>query len=101
VLSAIEVLLEAQDLAWGHATSYLGMVLEDPIIAGSAFKHGLTKDDILHAYRNPIRIWDLGDGFTMMIGPNEAAIILEVGYIEGDLAVVIVHAMQARDKFLR
>jgi len=52
-----------------------------PIIAESAFKHGLTKDDILHAYRNPIRIWDLGDGFTMMIGPNEAAIILEVGYV--------------------
>jgi len=25
------------------------------------------------------RVWDLGDGFTMMIGPNAAAIILEVG----------------------
>jgi hypothetical protein len=37
----------------------------------------------------------------MMIGPNAAAIILEVGYIEGDLAVVIVHAMRARDNFLR
>ena len=37
----------------------------------------------------------------MMVGPNRAALILEVGYIEGDVAVVIVHAMQARDKFLR
>ena len=51
--------------------------------------------------RSPIRIWDLGDGFTMMIGPNDAEIIIEVGYVEGDLAVVIVHAMQARDKLLR
>ena len=29
----------------------------------------------------------------MMIGPNRAALILEVGYVEGDVAMVIVHAM--------
>jgi hypothetical protein len=76
-------------------------VLEDPILAPSAFKHGLVKDEILHAYRNPIRVWDLGEGFTMMIGANHAAIVLEVGYVEGDTATVIVHAMRAREKFLR
>lgn len=76
-------------------------MLDEPIIAPSALKHGLTLEDILHAYRNPIRVWDLGDGFTMMIGPNRAAIVLEVGYVEGDVAIVIVHAMQAREKFLR
>lgn len=75
--------------------------MDDPIIAQSAFKHGLTEDEILHAYRNPIRAWDLGDGFTMIIGANRAALILEVGYIQGSTAVVIVHAMQAREKFLR
>ncbi len=37
----------------------------------------------------------------MMVGPNHAAIIFEVGYIEGDVAIVIVHAMVAREKFLR
>jgi hypothetical protein len=74
---------------------------EQPIIAHSALKHGISREDILHAYRNPVRVWDLGDGFTMMIGPNRAAIILEVGYVEGDVAVVIVHAMFAREKFLR
>ena len=67
----------------------------DPIIAPSALKHGLDEQDILHAYRNPLRVWDLGEGFTMMIGPNQAAIILEVGYVEGVEAVVIVHAMPA------
>ena len=51
--------------------------------------------------RNPVRVWDLGDGFTMIVGPNAAAIFLEVGYVEGDAAVVIVHAMRAREKFLR
>jgi len=84
-----------------RVTSYLVCVQEEPIIAGSAFKHGLTRDEILHAYRNPLRVWDLGDGFTMLIGANAAAIILEVGYVEGETAMVIVHAMHAREKFLR
>ncbi|MGI8947231.1 MAG: hypothetical protein ACR2FV_04500, partial [Ornithinimicrobium sp.] len=49
--------------------------------------------------RNPIRIWDLGEGFTMMVGANAAAIIFEVGHVQGDTAVVIVHAMRAREKY--
>lgn len=89
------------DIANELFASYLGDVLNEPIIAPSAYKHGLEREDILHAYRNPLRIWDLGDGFTMMIGPNHAALILEVGYVEGDVAMVIVHAMPARDKYLR
>ncbi len=75
--------------------------MDEPLIAQSAFKHGLREDEILHSYRNPIRVWDLGDGFTMMVGANAAAIIIEVGYVHGQSAVVIVHAMPAREKFLR
>lgn len=73
----------------------------DPIIAPSALKHGLDDEQILHAYRNPVRVWDLGDGFTMIVGPNQAAIFIEVGYVEGEQVHVIVHAMHAREKFLR
>lgn len=73
----------------------------EPIIAVSALRHDLGEEEILHAYRNPIRAWDLGDGFTMIIGPDRAAIVLEVGYIQGSTAVVIVHAMRARERFLR
>jgi hypothetical protein len=36
-----------------------------------------------------------------IVGPNQAAIVLEVGYVDGDQAHVIVHAMRAREKFLR
>ncbi len=75
--------------------------MEQPIFAPSALKHGLSEGEILHAYRNPIRAWDLGDGFTMLIGANQAALILEVGYVQGTTAIVIVHAMRAREKFLR
>lgn len=37
----------------------------------------------------------------MLIGANQTAIVLEVGYVEGKTAIVIVHAMRAREKFLR
>lgn len=87
------------DQPW--SASYLGRVMEEPVIAPSALKHGLDESEILHAYRNPVRIWDLGDGFTMIVGPNQSAIFLEVGYVDGDQAHVIVHAMKAREKFLR
>jgi len=81
-------------------TSYLGSV-DDPIIARSALKHGLGEADILHAYHHPIRAWDMGDGFTMLLGANHAALVLEIGYIQGITTIVIVHAMRAREKFLR
>lgn len=79
------------------ATSYLGYV-DEPIIAPAALKHGLDEEQIRHAYRNPVLVWDLGDGFTMIVGPNQAAIFLRPGRAQ---VHVIVHAMHAREKFLR
>ena len=38
----------------------------EPIIADSARKHGVSDEDILHAYANPMRVFELNDGFTMM-----------------------------------
>lgn len=72
-----------------------------PIIAGSARKHGVSDEDILHAYSNPIRVFDLDEGFTMVIGANLAAVIFEIGVVDGITTPVIVHAMKAREKFLR
>lgn len=37
----------------------------------------------------------------MVIGANHAAIIFEVGVVDGMTTPVIVHAMPARKKFLR
>ncbi len=39
----------------------------DPVILDSARKHGVEDEDMLHAYRNPIRVFDLGD-LVMLIG---------------------------------
>ena len=72
-----------------------------PIIADSARKHGVPDEDMLHAYRNPIRLFELDEGFTMIVGANRTAIVFEVGVVQGATAPVIVHAMRARAKFLR
>lgn len=37
----------------------------------------------------------------MIVGPQRAAIFLEVGYVQGEQVQAIVHAMVAREKFLR
>lgn len=56
---------------------------------------------MLHAYAHPVRLFEMDEGFTMVIGASLTAILLEVGVVEGALARVIVHAMRARDKLLR
>jgi len=72
----------------------------EPLVASSAYKHGLSWDAITHAYRHPLRAWLLDDGLVMLIGADAAGALLEVGVVRGDQGDVIVHAMPARAKFL-
>ena len=71
----------------------------EPVILRSARRHGVGDHDMMHAYRNPIRVFDLDD-LTMLIGPDEAARPLEIGVARGEGIDFIVHAMPARPKFL-
>ena len=71
----------------------------DPVIVPSARKHGIDDDDILHAYRNPIRVFDMED-LVMLIGPDRAARLLEIGIAHAGGIDFIVHATAARSKFL-
>ncbi len=71
----------------------------DPVILESARKHQISDDDMLHAYRYPIRVFDLGE-LDLLIGPDTAARMLEVGVSDAEGIEFIVHAMPARDKFL-
>ena len=72
----------------------------DPVILASARKHGVTDNDMLHAYRNPIRIFDLDD-LIMLVGADENGRPLEVGVATAEGVEFIVHAMPARPKFSR
>lgn len=55
---------------------------------------------MLHAYRNPIRVFDSG-GVVMLIGADQNGRLLEIGIAEAEGVVFVVHAMPARSKFLR
>ncbi len=54
---------------------------------------------MLHAYRHPIRVFDLDD-LTMLVGADTAGRLLEIGVAQSDGIDFIVHAMPARNKFL-
>ncbi len=72
----------------------------DPVVLNSARKHGVSHDDLLHAYRHPIRVFELDD-VTMLIGPTPSGQFLELGIAVADGVEFVVHAMPARKKFLR
>ena len=71
----------------------------DPVVLASARKHGVTDEDMIHAYQHPIRVLLLDD-LTMLIGPDESATLLEIGVAHAEGIDFIVHAMAARPKFL-
>ena len=54
---------------------------------------------MIHAYRNPIRVFALDD-LTMLVGADSSGRLLEVGVAEADGIDFVVHAMIARPKFL-
>lgn len=72
----------------------------EPRVATSAFRHGLLEDDIRHAVRNRIGQHRMSNDFLMAIGGDRAGNLLEVGLVNHDGDIRIVHAMAARRKFL-
>jgi hypothetical protein len=71
-----------------------------PEILPSARRHGLADDEILHAYRNPIRVFEF-DELTLLIGGDQTGQLLEIGVASSEQGDLIVHAMLARSKFQR
>ncbi len=72
----------------------------DPVILDSARKHGVTDDNMLHAHRNPIRVFEIDD-LTMLIGAAADSTLLEIGVVVGEGVEFIIHAIPARAKYLR
>jgi hypothetical protein len=75
----------------------------EPVIADSARKHGVRGEDLLHAFRNPVHVFELDEGLTLVMGSDRAGSLIEVGFVVSvDGVAVIVHAMRpARPKFIR
>ena len=69
-------------------------------IATNAFKHGISEEDIMRAYRNPSRAIFQGHR-VLLVGGDRSGRLLEIGVEEGEEHDVIIHAMPAREQFLR
>jgi hypothetical protein len=67
----------------------------EPAILASARKHGIADEDMLHAYRNAIRVFDLDD-LTLIIGAGRPGEPRETGVAAAESIDFIVHAMSAR-----
>lgn len=81
---------------------------DEPIILPSALKHGVSKSDILHAWREsrgPVDInYDRDPPTYMYVGPGvSGAVWYEIGTASraGYDVELIVHAMKARKSYLR
>lgn len=72
-------------------------------ILPSARKHGIFDDDIRHAFENAVASVTVPDqpDFTMVIGPDQSAQLLEVGILSDDDNDYVIHAMPARPKYLK
>jgi hypothetical protein len=63
----------------------------DPTILAGACRHGVGDEDMLHAYRHPIRVFEV-EGLVLPIGADRAGRLLEVGVVNGAGIEFIVHA---------
>jgi hypothetical protein len=76
------------------------MLWEHIRIADPAHRHGIRDEDILHAVRNA---WSYTIGthdMRIAVGPGADGTPLEIGFVRAEGESVILHAMQARKKFL-
>lgn len=85
---------------WLHSPRVTTIVVEVEILE-SARRHGIADDDIRHAVENSMvgARSDDESGFTMLVGPDQAGNLLEVGVVVADDIEFAVHAMRARPRY--
>ena len=71
-------------------------------IEANARKHGVTDNDMLHALRHHWRAFETDDdAVTVFIDPSTNSEPLEDGVVTDDEGSAVIHAMPARQKFLK
>ena len=76
------------------------MGVNPPVIAPSAHRHGVDEETIIHAFNHAIRAEDLEEGLTMLVGPDRAGNLYELGVVDSHDGPLVVHAMPARRTYL-
>ena len=67
--------------------------MEGPLVAQTAYRHGIADAVMRHAFNNPLRAEDLSDGSILFVGPGPAGGLYWIGIVDSDEGPVIVHAM--------
>ncbi|WP_420439307.1 hypothetical protein [Candidatus Poriferisodalis sp.] len=71
----------------------------------SAHRHDVTEDEILHAWHNALNFFDIDINHepikSLCIGPDRAANLLEILYLQEADGEHIIHAMPLRPAFRR
>ena len=72
-------------------------------VVPSARKHGISDDDIRHAFEHAVAVITVPDqpGFSMLVGPDRSARLLEIGVLVDDDNEYVIHAMPARPKYVK
>jgi hypothetical protein len=66
----------------------------EPVIAPSARKHGISDEDIRHAYANPIHGVRGRRRLRHAHRSERGSVLLEIGVVEATTRPVVVHAMR-------
>ena len=70
------------------------------VIHVGARKHGISDASMLHAVRYELFFVE-HEEIVIFIGPDISGNLIEVGLVESEYGRTIIHAMKAREKYLR
>lgn len=69
-------------------------------IYGSARKHGIADEDILHAIDQALAAGEQDDGKVLYLGPDRAGNLLEVVAVaRDDGSEIVIHTMRMRSRY--
>ena len=71
----------------------------DVYIADSALRHGIARQDMLHALRNAVRAIPQDDRTVLFIGADRSGRLLEVAVLQAGSRQLVIHAMRARRRY--
>lgn len=79
------------------------------IVYEGALKHseeqGFTREDLIHAYRNIVYVFEQDEKFVMYVGPSRSGELMEVGVVPvrdyPEMTLIVHGFMPARDQYLR
>jgi uncharacterized DUF497 family protein len=77
--------------------------LDELEVAASARKHGISDADVLHAWRNVLRVAEQdygGESRIIAVGPARNGALLELVVVPTDEPARVIHADYARRSFL-